>query len=43
LLKLEATGPQIDGLCAEARTEGFKVCGRFLSAVALVFVLAAEN
>jgi hypothetical protein len=29
LLKLDATAGQIDGLCAEARTEGFKVCGRF--------------
>ena len=25
-LKLDATSPVIDGLCSEARTEGFKVC-----------------
>jgi deoxyribose-phosphate aldolase len=36
LLKLEATGSQIDGLCAEARTEGFKVCG-----IGFVFLLLA--
>lgn len=26
VLKLDATAAAIDGLCAEARTEGFKVC-----------------
>jgi len=26
LLKLDATTAQIDSLCSEARTEGFKVC-----------------
>jgi len=26
VLKLDATGTAIDGLCSEARTEGFKVC-----------------
>jgi deoxyribose-phosphate aldolase len=26
LLKLDATATAIDGLCSEARTEGFKVC-----------------
>lgn len=29
LLKLDATAGQIDGLCAEARTERFKVCEQF--------------
>jgi deoxyribose-phosphate aldolase len=26
VLKLDATSVAIDGLCSEARTEGFKVC-----------------
>jgi deoxyribose-phosphate aldolase len=31
LLKLDATPTQIDALCSEARTEGFKVCTVFWS------------
>jgi deoxyribose-phosphate aldolase len=30
LLKLDAGREQIDALCSEARTEGFKVCGFLL-------------
>lgn len=30
VLKLDATSVAIDGLCSEARTEGFKVCSQFL-------------
>jgi deoxyribose-phosphate aldolase len=30
VLKLDATGPVIDGLCSEARTENFKVCQSLL-------------
>jgi len=31
VLKLDVTTAGIDGLCAEARTEGFKVCTTYLS------------
>jgi deoxyribose-phosphate aldolase len=37
VLKLDATAAQIDALCSEARTEGFKVCDFFIFSLEFSF------